>query len=124
LVPNDYVWKNKLLSRTVFSFNKVTGQWFVALESVLFYSDITTSVHDVNQQSVAVYPNPSEDFITIRTKLDQAGILQIFDLQGRSIMQKQIYNGESVNLSHLSSGLYVYRVYFKGILQSGKLVKK
>lgn len=66
-----------------------------------------------------MYPNPasSESFYDITLEEDETGQLEIFNSFGQSIEVYLLYSGENhvrVNLSGLSSGIYLYRVSVNG----------
>lgn len=100
------------------------GGWFVKTDTMgcalpncadtLYHIGIETQERGIQQ--VFVYPNPTRDHLIIRTKDNSAlphGTLQIFNMQGA--LQKEIaipkYQSHiQLNLSHLSSGLYLGRI--------------
>lgn len=72
-----------------------------------------------------VYPNPIRDQVTIRSEiyLGQAD-LRVFDAQGRLVMIDQLRNREkTINVNHLSAGVYFLNVTGQDFKQSIKLIK-
>jgi hypothetical protein len=100
------------------------GGWFVKTDTLgcalpncadtLYHIGIETV--EQGKQELFVYPNPTRDFLNIRTKNNTPlpqGILQIFNLQGA--LQQEIaipaYQHQiQLNLSHLPKGLYMGRI--------------
>lgn len=83
------------------------------------------------RQEVFVYPNPTRDYLTIRTRDNSSlpqGTLLIFNMQGA--LQKEIaipayQNQMQINLSHLPAGLYFGRIVSKASDGGGfKFVKQ
>ncbi len=50
--------------------------------------------------------------------------IELFDIQSKKVIYCKIYNGETINLGSLMSGIYLYDIYTKGVRQSGKLIKE
>jgi hypothetical protein len=79
-------------------------------------------------QSIALYPNPSQGKVVLKLNLSQASdaLVEIKDIRGSVVYSRQqhAFAGEneiSLDLSHLSKGLYIVGVRSAGVLQSVKL---
>jgi hypothetical protein len=63
--------------------------------------------------SIKVYPNPSNGNLFVEGKLDdhRAGEIQVFDLLGQKVLEKQVHSSgafrENLQVHHLSSGSYL-----------------
>lgn len=71
------------------------------------------------------YPNPAENKIAIINNIEggQQGILEIFDINGKKVMQKNVTSEDGeimLDIAVLKSGVYVYKL--NG--QTNKFVKK
>ncbi|MDW5290818.1 T9SS type A sorting domain-containing protein [Formosa sp. PL04] len=72
-----------------------------------------------------VYPNPVSDIITIDFKSSNTAKMQIIDYLGKTVISDEIQNGtKSIDLSHLSSGLYFIKVSDKQETFTRKIIKK
>jgi len=94
---------------------------------ILQYSDsiLSTSNNVMPDLKMAIYPNPTFDFIRIRHNMNTNLDLKIFTLQGQLLMETGLYQKESVlNLSNLPNGTYVLRVSGDNIHRSKILLKK
>lgn len=63
--------------------------------------------------SISVFPNPTEDVLTLKlTKEDVTGLQYlIFDINGKLIIKKDLVSNEtSVSVNHLSNGIYIIKV--------------
>ena len=79
-----------------------------------------------NASSFFGFPNPTENYITITNNLEngQNGTLEVFDTNGKKIMQQNVVGEEygKINLdtTELSNGVYIYKL--NG--QTNRFVKK
>lgn len=87
---------------------------------------------------VEVYPNPYTDVvhIRIRSALDQELRFEVFDMQGRKLVDVPIesqkgydlfyqWTGNSLDGTKVSQGIYMYRILMgTEILENGKLIKQ
>jgi hypothetical protein len=57
-----------------------------------------------------VYPNPTSGLVTIETGDQSGGAIQIYDMQGRMVLDQMIVNQSNrIDLSHLQSGVFLVR---------------
>jgi len=81
----------------------------------------TTSVHEVNKESIQIYPNPTNDVLTIKIDNTPYTSFTISNTMGEVALQQQINNTQiNVNVKSLAAG--VYYVMLKG--ESGVTVRK
>ena len=103
--------------------------WIVKVDSNCNYKTITSLGDNpfIPQEDFAFFPNPFKEQITFR-QFNQSRKLQmqLFDLQGRKILEKQLWESQvEIDLSGLSRGTYLYRLLDeKGKTASGKIVKQ
>ncbi len=82
------------------------------------------AVNDLNQGFLSYYPNPVKDFLTIDAKKNIENI-SIYNLAGQSVLQNVKAVAGKVNMSSLSSGVYVFRVTLEGgQVETFKVIKK
>ena len=61
---------------------------------------------------IHIYPNPAKDWLIVETRLGNYA-LRIRDLRGRILIGRQEVTGnEKVDISHLSSGIYLLEIQF------------
>ena len=76
-------------------------------------------------QIALLYPNPVRESLTLHFEGEYPSArFELFDLNGRILLQEQVEHGESLNLEELEEGVYLYRLSTGGTYQSGKLIKK
>ena len=69
----------------------------------------TSAINETKQKSIEIYPTLVTDFVTIKGVSDRSDI-QVYNLLGRSVATFNNFNGRQINLSGLTSGMYIIRV--------------
>lgn len=83
----------------------------------------------LDQTQIKVYPNPTDNILYIDYNLlrNEKGEIAIYDMTGKEVARKSlsnIHNRESIQVQHLSSGLYLYKYIVNGeSKQMGKITK-
>ena len=107
---------------------------FAAVKKALLYRRTPTATIE-HPQFVKVFPNPFSDKITFYTDLSRfhrEGVLSensiiIFNVNGQVVYEKKITfadsNNFSLDLTHVPSGMYFYKIFNKNTLLTGKIVK-
>lgn len=84
---------------------------------------------DSPEVNIVVYPNPTTDFVNLAMKgvdLENGqNTYQLFSYQGKLIQQQNIEDDHTeINLSHLSSSIYILQVFVKNkIWKTFKILK-
>ena len=111
------------------------GNGFVAVNGQNFSGDFgselqidlcnTIGIDEVIKSDfVKVYPNPTNDYITIESKTLIEEV-RIYDIYGKNVLQKNCHsNKELVNLYMLSSGAYFLQLLTNNQTQSVKIIKR
>lgn len=79
----------------------------VVMDTATYQADINIPLNSSsicaaqNISKLHLYPNPATDYITI----EQAGVLRIFSMNGKEILNNQVQAG-NFNISFLSKGIY------------------
>ena len=70
-------------------------------------------------------PNPSADYITVTTSVQQTGItISVLDLAGRELLSQVVRNSSTrVDLRAFPAGVYYVRLTSQGTVQVGKVIK-
>lgn len=75
-------------------------------------------------ETITVYPNPTTSTVYFKTNTNLIGEkVSVFDLLGKLISQKQITGDNALDLSELSSGVYLIQFTNKNI-KSFKIIKR
>ncbi|MBK7808866.1 MAG: T9SS type A sorting domain-containing protein [Saprospiraceae bacterium] len=89
----------------------------------------TSSSDDVavTPAGITLFPNPVQDYllVTLGEYIPQRGQIMIYDISGRPVHTQRIYYGQNnVDMTHLATGMYVWKVMDGKVeLRAGKVVK-
>lgn len=88
----------------------------------------SVSTEDIYFESLKVYPNPVEDFITINGNLVELSnaTIDVFDMSGKKVLESKVSGSStmSVNVAQLNTGNYIMIIAKDGKRQEFKFVKK
>ena len=97
-----------------------SGSDFAASKS--FNPSVALSTQNFNNLDVLVYPNPSKNgFVNIVTPNNATKKIIVFDIQGRAVISKNLKEN-ILDVSNLSSGVYLLKVNEDGKQSVTKLV--
>ncbi len=113
----DYKYNDKLPA-TVQSLSKIYYRLkSVDLDGKFTYSDIVTILLNKKMEQLIVFPNPAKEKINIQTTVSTVGktIIEIIDVNGKSIIKKEISlntgsNAFPLNISLLKAGTYFLKM--------------
>ncbi|MBW7868849.1 MAG: S8 family serine peptidase [Brumimicrobium sp.] len=123
------------------SIGQSINKWIPASPSHL-KTEYSLYVHDVNSTAstvedhldydLSIYPNPSDNQITIEYNLleNTDVYLNVLDATGREITNHKMKNQQSghqsmtISVAHLSSGIYICNLNVEGRIISRKIIKK
>jgi hypothetical protein len=95
-----------------------------ALDYVQRTYGITSSISEIlESQNIFIYPNPTQGLVYIQLPEITIQTIEVFDLLGQRIMH---LNGdrESIDLSNLSAGLYVIKIFSKDGIFTQRVLKQ
>ncbi|UFH31479.1 T9SS type A sorting domain-containing protein [Chryseobacterium sp. C-71] len=72
-------------------------------------------------EQISFYPNPVKDILYFKSK-EKIVKVEIYDVAGR-ILKSQNINGSSINVSELSKGKYIIKIYKKNRFITEKFIK-
>ena len=86
--------------------------WLAAKSSVVKEEDILSSVPEQQEASqIRIYPNPANEFTTLHTGHQEAGVYMIYDTGGKLIMTaKTTVENTTIDIKPLKSGKYFVKV--------------
>ncbi|MBA3683056.1 MAG: T9SS type A sorting domain-containing protein [Bacteroidetes bacterium] len=72
---------------------------------------------------ITVYPNPANTIVFVNAKNEDTISLKLYDLMGHLAIDKTIASNEKIDISKLSNGIYIYKLYHHDTeLKVGKLL--
>ena len=88
--------------------------------SVRFVRDASTASTNDYSNSITIYPNPTSSIINIEQDFTTA---KVYDISGRELLKSK---SKTIDLSELSSGIYLLRLYDNSnkVLGTSKVVKQ
>ncbi len=88
-----------------------------------FLSKSTSSVLNIEELDLMVYPNPTDGKMTIRWNAPfEKGYLEIYDITGKMIKNVNISNGTMFDFEGQKPGVYVYKIRIGTVSSNGKIV--
>jgi len=114
LEDDDYYWSVQAID-AAYSGSSLS-------ETKTFNTTATASTDNYNKLDVLIYPNPVNDnFVNIVSPLSETKQILLYDLQGRTIISKKL-EGTILNISNISSGVYLLKVTIDGKQKVTKLI--
>jgi len=97
--------------------------------SLIVYADnltATVSREEIELSQIKIYPNPVENTLFIQNILDYHPIekVEIFDAIGKKVYYSELSNNNSVDVSGLTGGIYLVKLYSDSAHTILKIVKK
>lgn len=111
-------------------FRAVCGNGFrsdIAIDDVSIRDALPVGIenHFANQPSILVFPNPVNEQLSLDLGTASSAQIQFLNVSGKLVMEKQIIESKStLDVAHLSSGIYFIRIQTKNELFTKKLIKK
>lgn len=84
------------------------------------------NVEDHTQNNFKVYPNPTFDHINISSTTSFLHDVHfiLYDLNGKEIYKTTASENQNIQISHLQSGNYLYKLIYNNEIQTGKIIKQ
>lgn len=74
-------------------------------------ADLTLSSDEFSIDSFSVFPNPtSTGFVSIKTQTNETLDVSVFDILGKEVLNQEVDNNVQLNVSGLTSGIYLMRI--------------
>ncbi len=88
-----------------------------------YTSTILSSQHTKLNPNIAIYPNPSNNYINIETK-NPVKRVNLFDVRGNLVLSKSEFDRKKIDISELSYGVYTVNIITNENVTIRKIVKK
>ena len=105
------------------------SEWYWAREfpaayQWLFANTLPTNTQEPKEFKIKISPNPTDSILRFKIPTDIGSVdFELYDLNGRKLIERQRLNGQPVYLKELSSGTYLVNLYNKQrLLESQKIV--
>ncbi len=99
-----------------------TTDWDASCQSMYDYctQGWPTAVEDISALGIVVYPNPTQNLITIETRLEIE--IEVYDIMGRLLIEEK--NTKRLDLSNLSNGLYNLSIIYNDKRYIKQIIKQ
>lgn len=118
-------YNNKL---TDYKYYTYTDSKYVLAGTINFYySNITieTGNTQITNHSFSVSPNPATEYVKFNVPgIESKLSVVIIDLQGKTVIEKQVENNAPIDVNGLNKGLYLYKVTDNSRTYNGKVIVK
>lgn len=89
-----------------------------------FTTDVALSNQEFNQNSISIFPNPANTSITIKDTKSEVSGIEVYDITGKKVNQFKSSADGNYDVSELSNGIYLLKVYsVNGASVTKKLIK-
>jgi hypothetical protein len=116
---------NKPLNYLYEEYDNINEVWMnVEKETYVYSDDNTTDISDFNKNLLVVYPNPASNFVNFKisgTDINKV-VLSVSNLQGQLVLNQPILTQESIDVSQIPDGLYVYKLELNQKTVCGKII--
>jgi hypothetical protein len=79
------------------------------------------SVDELVEPSALIYPNPTSGYVNL-SQFPGDIFFQVYNNMGQLVFEAELYGSRQVDLGHLESGIYFYRISAEEEFVSGKIV--
>jgi hypothetical protein len=79
-----------------------------------------TAVEDISALGIVVFPNPTQNILTIETRLQIK--IEVYDIMGKLLIEKE--NTKRLDLSNLTNGLYNLSIIYKDNRYNKQIIKQ
>ncbi|MEN8123396.1 MAG: T9SS type A sorting domain-containing protein, partial [Bacteroidota bacterium] len=140
--PNSKIWFFTADLQELWSENLSGGRGIVVAEDIVFVNGKNTQMkaygpHDLSIQdmtdvnNLSVYPNPSDGLFTITPNFELSNngvVIDVINLSGEIVYKTTLIQNNNqlttVDLSSLSSGIYLLRYFDNGTYHHHKIIKQ
>ncbi len=100
------------------------GSGLIYYDDVMFYDQATAGIKENKISGLKMYPNPlSGNILNITSDANAAKTVAVYDVLGKQVINTITANG-TVNVSGLTSGVYIVKITEEGKTATKKLVVK
>lgn len=110
---------------TLYSWIKIRSNYATAVTLEEFACNTNITGIEEREEQVKIYPNPFKNIVRIDLLVNQSGIISIFDISGRELLKQEFSTSfHELNLSFLTSGIYILRYESDNEIINRKIIKK
>lgn len=88
---------------------------------IVFDVTMPTSIDQLQENKVTIYPNPATDFIVVEGLADKASV-KIYDTSGKLVFSKKAENNEQIYIKNFAAGTYLIEIDSNNSVTQHKLI--
>lgn len=102
------------------------GEHTITINETYHYNEVkASSISENTQKPGIIYPNPANDYLILKSDANENNSrLELINLQGKVILNQEVVSNNPVDIRHLDTGIYFYRIHSDNEVQTGKLIVK
>ena len=121
---HQYIDLTGLTPNTSYSVSAyATNKAGTAYSRFSFTTSVSTGINETVASSLSLYPNPTTDGFYVNAS-DNLSTLSIYNLNGASVLSKQIQGQTYVDVTSLNAGIYIVKIVTPEGTVTKKLTKK
>lgn len=125
-VKYEYVYdaNENMALQIVYYWDSNTSQWVASNKKTYYYSEHNiTHINNIPEKHISVYPNPAIEYILFDlANSSSSATVELYDLQGKKVLEQKLTENRQVAVSNLPKGLYMYKLNNRGTIYTGKLI--
>lgn len=104
------------------AFQNFTNDGFILeLDDIKVLSDDNVSIPENKENTIVVYPNPTQEYLYVQHDFTESPNFQIFDLNGRMILES---SNPQIYVADLQSGIYILNLEQEGTSIKKRFIKE
>ena len=103
---------------------RFVGAWeyYWGVDNISITTTDALSISENTLLDMVIYPNPVDgDYVTIQTPLNGDKLVEVFDVNGRKVMER-LLTTDTLNVSSISAGMYIVKVTVEDQSNVSKLI--
>jgi hypothetical protein len=114
--------KNLNISYSGYFWDKTSSQFIPYYKYIAYYSE-HNFIRKIPETNIYVYPNPASEYLLFHSPyISESAIVEIFDMSGKKVMEKDISDDMQISVNQLAHGIYLYRLNYSGTIYRGKVI--
>jgi hypothetical protein len=103
--------------------NDTTDMWVGSGQKNIYYYSEYNFIDPNSEKQIRVYPNPASEYIVFEVSdLNESAVIEIFDNQGKKVLDQKLSYTRQIYIGNLGKGLYLYRINNSGNIYKGKII--
>ena len=76
----------------------------------VYFFNHTVGITEKFSEAIKVYPNPTQDFITIDNSENQVSAVELYNVSGKMVLRSDLNGNDRISLQELASGNYILKL--------------